>query len=146
MKTRPNVLARNLHLASQLADENGVLPNPNRLIRMGYEGLYRYILRHSEKFVDFEYREAVETRGDTTFNIKIRSKHLFSARKLIQEYGVLPPVKWLGDHGFTKLASYMRIYPAVFSSMTNGKCIMEHAAASQSSAHHRKGRKRIRNR
>ncbi len=151
MKVRPRVLTRNLQLANTLAEHNGgVLPNPNRMIKMGHEGLYRYILRHPDYFEKFDYQEAVGIQDDdATFNIGIRQQHLETADGLIKKQGKLPSPKWLAVNGFSKLASYMRIHPEVFGNLKrrNGRTnsIMLHATAPKSSIDRRR-RKKVRHR
>ena len=156
MKVRPRVLARNLKLADNLAADNGgVLPNPWRMIQMGHGGLYRYILRHPKKFDHFDYQEAVGGQDDdATFNIGIRQEHLKTAETLVAKKGELPSTKWLGANGYSKLVSYMRIHPSVFSDLKgrNGKTnekgsgIMINATAPKSSTGKRRRKKRVRNR
>jgi len=56
MKPRPKVLKRQLLLAENLTKQHrGQLPGKWELIKLGYGGLYRYIMRHPDLFCRFEY-------------------------------------------------------------------------------------------
>lgn len=118
---RPNVMARRLKLAEELSKKNGgKLPNPWKLIQQGHVGLYRYIHRHPKEFKHFEVENAVgkeKTKNKiTNFNIAIREEHLSTVTLLASKNnGVIPELKWLMLHGYTRLASYMKIYPKVFT-------------------------------
>lgn len=140
MNVRPNVLEKNLKLAEQLAEKNsGKLPNPWSLIQGGYAALYRYILRHPDRFEHLKYDSAVEIKGKTTFNITIRDRHLATAKQLRKELGKLPTTKWLANNGYTKLVAYMRIHPNLFrNGILPQKSIMKYATVHKSKTRRRK--------
>ncbi len=113
---RPNVMDRNLRLAKRISERNGgKLPNPWALIQLDYGSLYRYIKRHPKEFAHFKVDVAVGHKKNGTFNVSIRRKHLITAQQLAKSHGVIPPPRWLNSHGYSRLASYMRVYPEVFA-------------------------------
>ncbi len=140
MTIRPNVMERRLKLARALARNNGgKLPNPWKMIQQGHGGLYRYIQRHPDEFGHFEYEEAVgneqknlNKRG--SFNVSIRHEHLSTALRLAKK-GVIPDTGWLIQHGYTRLASYVKTYPHVFKNL-------EPAPKKKCLTHKRKKRRR----
>ena len=88
------------------------------MIQQGHGGLYRYIQRHPKEFGHFVIEEAVaqDKNGHSNFNVSIREEHLTVARQLAQKNdGVLQDTGWLIQHGYTRLASYVKTYPYVFS-------------------------------
>jgi len=122
MIIRPNVMGKRLKLAQKLAEENGgKLPNPWKMIQQGHGGLYRYIQRHPKEFGHFAIEEAVaqdNQNGHNNFNVSIREEHLTVARQLAQTNdGVLQDIRWLIQHGYTRLASYIKTYPHVFNKL-----------------------------
>ena len=130
MTIRPKVMAKRLKLAKKLAKRNGgKLPNPWKMIQQGQSGLYRYISRHPKEFEHFEVEDAVKKESKLfarsteelkeklrgKFNVAIRKEHIKKARQLARKNdGVLPDISWLMQHGYTRLASYMKTYPYVF--------------------------------
>lgn len=121
MTVRPNVMAKRLKHAEELAVKNGgKLPNPWKMIQQGHSGLYRYIHRHPGAFKHFEVEDAVEPeptkrKGEGSFNIAIREEHLRKARQLASKNNeVFQGTGWLIRHGHTRLASYVKTYPYVF--------------------------------
>jgi len=120
MDVRPKALERNVNTAKELAkNNNGLLPSPWRMIKMGYGGLHRYILRHPTYFKDLQFQEVVGTEDGVSFNIEIRRRHIETVHKLIKEHGKLPGITWMNNNGYSKLASYMRIHPEVFAKFQN---------------------------
>ncbi len=116
---RPKVMEKRQKLAQKLSDKNGgKLPNPWKMIQQGHGGLYRYIQRHQKEFSQFEVEKAVgkeKENGRAHFNVGIREEHLSQARQLARKNrGVLQDPKWLNQHGYTRLASYIKTYPKVF--------------------------------
>ena len=113
---RPKAMKQRLKLAQELTDKNGgQLPNPWKMIQQGHSGLYRYIQRHPKEFDHFQLEKAVQEENGSNFNISIREKHLKKARQLARKNeGVLQDPSWLIQHGYTRLASYLKTYPHVF--------------------------------
>jgi hypothetical protein len=113
-------MERRMKLATEMSEQNGgKLPNPQKMIQQGHGGLYRYIQRHPKEFGHFAVEEAVGRENNGNFNVGIRNEHLTAARKLIKEHGMLPDATWLARRGYTRLASYMKIYPDVFVGLEN---------------------------
>jgi len=124
MIPRPNVMQKNLHEVEKLSHNNGgKLPNPWRMIQMGYGSLYRYIKRHPSVFKRFTFDTAVGTSKGrkTSFNVAIRKEHLCTAQKLTRIHQKLPDPAWLNANGYSRLAAYMRTYPEVFSNINSKK-------------------------
>ncbi len=121
MKVRPKALAKNLGMAGRIAKRNGgKLPNPWKLIEMGHGSLYQYIGRHRKHFAHLKFDQAVQTEASAAnqFNVAIRQEHLKLAKKLAkQNHGMLPRMRWLTDHGYTRLVSYVRVYPQLFEAI-----------------------------
>ena len=115
---RPKVMEKRLSLAKKLSKKNGgKIPNPNKLIQMGHGGLYRYMLRNSKFFENFEVDKAVDMdrRTGTTYNISIREEHIRTAQRLAKRNGgKIPDAEWLQEHSYTSFVAYMRTYPHVF--------------------------------
>lgn len=120
MIPRPNVMRKNLQTAQELSDDNGGrLPNPWRMIQMGYGGLYRYIIRHPSAFKSFKFDPAVgiDKKGRKPFNVAIREEHIDTAKQLIKKKGRIPDPAWLNANGYSRLAAYMRTYPGVIKKL-----------------------------
>lgn len=115
-RPRPRVIERRISLAKQLANKNGgKLPSPWKLIQMGHEGLYRYMLRNSGLFTEIQRESVITRKRDVpSINETIKDKHLETIKKLIAKHGSLPDSKWLSEHGHNKLVAYMKNHPDAF--------------------------------
>jgi hypothetical protein len=115
-------MSKNLREAEKLAEqEGGVLPNPWRMIQMGHGGLYRYITRHRGAFKKFKFATAIGVDGKgknkRTFNRAIREEHIETANNLARRHKGVPDSFWLNANGYSRLAAYIRRYPAVFKNL-----------------------------
>lgn len=110
-------MKKNIELAEKISKANkGKLPNPWKLIQMGYGGLYIYIKRHPKAFERFCYEQVlgVDRKRGTTFSMSIRDGHVKTVAKLSKKHNGLPDFSWLNVNGHSRLAAYMRAYPEVF--------------------------------
>ncbi|MHA2279590.1 MAG: hypothetical protein ACXAC5_01680 [Promethearchaeota archaeon] len=101
------------------------MPNPWRMIQMGYGGLYRYMKRHPNAFKKFKFAKAigVDKKGENrqTYNCGIREEHKQTALELSKTHDGIPDASWLNANGYSRLAAYIRAYPAVFKGLNKTK-------------------------
>ena len=126
MKVRPKTLNRYLELARKISAANGGrLPNPWKIIQLGYWSFYKYMRRHPDLFSDFELQKVIVFSKNSAYNENIRKDHVQTAVALLQANGEesLTP-KWLKRNGYSKLAAYFRLHPGLANTIKRS-CFMQ---------------------